>query len=232
MIKSCNLLVIQDKLIRHVARTSTFNCPKNFTYTLEQIQTLHMLVRNSHFDFSRAGGLDLAIELGDVNLVTFYVKRNLSPACIHGAIHIAAECGQTETLSILLSATKDPLESVILKKACKAGHTEVVKLLLKDGRIEPKSKHMEAACLNGNYAAAAHLVHAGTKLEDLHQLFREVCSKGFLPVAKLLLRCYRTDPTDSDNSALYRACHGGHYELAVHLLSLPDVSAAVQKEFE
>ena len=92
-----------------------------------------------------------------------------------------------------------------IRWACEYGHTEVVKLLLGDERVDPADYD--------NYAV------------------RWASEKGHIEVVKLLLKDKRVDPSDDNNRAVGWACENGHAEIVKLLLEDERVDPADRNSY-
>lgn len=106
--------------------------------------------------------------------------------------HYTATFGHTNIAQLLLTDDRFLLSGDALVEACIEGHLEMVKLILKDGRIEP------------SYDSSRCLV--------------EACKFGHKDVVCVLLEDGRVDVLEDDSKALYKASKYRHYEIVEILL--------------
>ena len=113
----------------------------------------------------------------------------VNPAADHNqAMRWASLYGYTEIVRLLLKDKRvDPSEAIRL--ASESGYIEIVKLLLKDKRVKPST--------HDNYP------------------IRAAIRNNHFEVVKLLLQDKRVDPSDLNNEAIKRAAADGRMKLCV-----------------
>lgn len=104
----------------------------------------------------------------------------------------AAEHGDVNVIKKILAHSCVDANSIAIDLAARAGHVEVVRLLLKDGRINPGA--------DDNYA------------------IRWAARRGHTEVVRLLLEDGRVDPTDVNDEAIRLAIQKGHVEIVKLLI--------------
>jgi ankyrin repeat protein len=116
----------------------------------------------------------------------------------------ASENGNVELVTELLKkrATPELEDDLCLRKASENGHGEVIRVLLRHKRVNPRSMN--------SYA------------------LRIASQKGYHEVVKILLSDQGADPAASDNEALTTACQRGHIEVVRLLLGDKRVSPQVE----
>jgi hypothetical protein len=120
------------------------------------------------------------------------------------------------------SSTPSTPSLPLLSWACQNGHTEFVKLLLTDKRIdssEAEQSPLRQACDKGHIEIVRLLLADQRVNPSAHYQFaiRNACARGHCAIVKLLLADKRVDPTVCWQSPIAAACVKGWVEL-VHLL--------------
>eukprot|EP00397_Hematodinium_sp_SG-2012_P022663 GEMP01023496.1.p1 GENE.GEMP01023496.1~~GEMP01023496.1.p1 ORF type:complete len:459 (+),score=33.60 GEMP01023496.1:117-1379(+) len=175
--------------------------------------------RNRHVDVAReliAHGAAVDASAGGVN-------RPLPIACASGFVPL---------VEVLLTHRADPNykhnelygpePSYAMKRACKSGSAEVVKLMLDHGAQVYKRTIIDELLLEGWYSAdvVKMLLDAHTRSLFARPLY-EACEAGALDVVNVLLgfKADVTGTTGSDCSPLHLAIRSGHLDLVSTLLT-------------
>lgn len=117
----------------------------------------------------------------------------------------AIEKGQTEVVRLLLPRISPAAGNNAIKVASLMGHTEIVRMLLADPRLDPS--------VSENYA------------------FTRACTHGHTEVVRLLLADSRVDPAVDGNDAIGQACRHGRTEVVRLLLADSRVDPADEENF-
>lgn len=128
-------------------------------------------------------------------------------------------------VEVLLELGIDPssIGSYALRHAAEKGYTEVVHLLLQDGRADPAASDSEALSLASQYGHIEVVLallqdgRADPSVDDSEAL-RYASMDGHIEVVHLLLRDGRADPTAGDSLALRYAAVNRHIEVVLALL--------------
>lgn len=106
--------------------------------------------------------------------------------------------------------------------ACELGHSETVRLLLEDGRVEPEGADgnaLLAACEYGHLETVRVLLtYSDRRIDPTRhdsQAFVTACCSGNLELIRYLLANTEMHAGGHDSHALVVACTEGHIELAV-----------------
>jgi hypothetical protein len=103
------------------------------------------------------------------------------------------------------------------------GHVEIVKLLLKDSRVDPSNEDNYAirwASENGHTEIVKLLLKDNRvdPSDKSNSAIRWASENGHTEIVKLLLKDSRVDPSDKDNYAIRWASENGHTEIVKLLL--------------
>ena len=137
---------------------------------------------------------------------------------------IASWNGHAEAVKMLLQhaqSTEDLNTAVMRASLC--GHSEILSLLLADGRCDPAASEnapIRFATMGGHAEAAKLLLRISAcdpSTQDSDAL-RFVCTKGHADMARLLLADGRCDPTAENSAALRLAAEYGHADIVAMLL--------------
>ncbi|KAJ3103869.1 hypothetical protein HDU97_009788 [Phlyctochytrium planicorne] len=165
--------------------------------------------------------LQCAAAFGAVPMVKFFLDIGVNPGAEDNlALRLAAENGNDSTVAQLLQCgTKvNPAadHDHALRLASENGHSEVVRLLLADGRCTPSASNnaslIEASC-NGHCAIVKMLLETGVVdvAADSNAAIRGAASHGHGQVVEVLLKygggvgvsgVVERNPTDSDRGDL------------------------------
>lgn len=110
----------------------------------------------------------------------------------------ACSRGNVEEVKRLLANPQINPDNFAIKIASRKGHTEIVRLLLADGRVNPVAEN--------------------------NQAIRWACANGHLDVVKLLLADSRVNPADWRNGAIRVASYCDRLEVVKLLLADPRVN--------
>lgn len=124
----------------------------------------------------------------------------------------SAKEGDTPVVRALLE-TNDPsvYDDLPLRLAADKGHTDVVKLLLSDPRVDPTSRQSKAlwiAASNGHVEVVSLLLDDGRADPSAadNRAIRLASQHGHIEVVRLLLDDNRVDPSALDNYAIISDC--------------------------
>lgn len=132
----------------------------------------------------------------------------------HGAmIQKAAFDGQTEIVRLLLSDPRvNPANGLALYWASTHGYADIVEILLKDGRSDPSDGPLRRAVENAHTNVIRVLL--GDERVDPaangNAAIREACRYGNVATVRILLSDERVNPADNNNAALRKACRYGN----------------------
>jgi len=134
---------------------------------------------------------------GDIDVVRELLQdENIDPAYNdNAAIQCATEKGHTEIVRLLIADPRvDPsVRGLVFYDACGRGRFEIVKMLLEDGRIDPS--------------------------EPWNHPLRTACLNGQIEIVRLLMADNRVDPSNNSNLARWEACRTGQTDIVRLLLS-------------
>ena len=134
---------------------------------------------------------------GDIDVVREFLQdKNIDPAYNdNAAIQCATKKGHTEIVRLLIADPRvDPsVRGLVFNDACRRGHFEIVKMLLEDGRIDPT--------------------------EPWNHPLRAACLNGQIEIVRLLMADNRVDPSNNSNLARWEACRTGQTDIVRLLLS-------------
>lgn len=134
---------------------------------------------------------DTAVKNDDVNAVNNLITNETIDitANNNAAVKWAARQGHLGLVKRLLIRGVDPSvgDDYPFREAAATGRTEVVRFLLQDSRVNPRSHHDWA--------------------------FTQACLKGHASVVELLLQDGRCDPSTQNNSGLAWAAQNGHEDV-------------------
>jgi hypothetical protein len=132
----------------------------------------------------------------------------------NAALKVAIRLGYLDMLEMLLKhplvdpSSKDN-EAIIEASSAAGGYSHIVQLLLQDPRVDPSARNnlaLKKACTNG-YLNIVTLLAQDTRVNASPlQITCEIRNLHFLSV---LLKNSPFDPTENNNSALYKACQAG-----------------------
>ena len=125
----------------------------------------------------------------------------------HGwLLNRSCEFGLIEVVNFLLNTNlRIDIGNGPIRAACGKGHADIVKILLKDPRVDP-------SCIN-------------------NECIRNSASYGHTEVVKILLQDPRVDPTVIRNAPLLSAAHSGNIEMIKLFLKDPRVNPAVDDNY-
>jgi ankyrin repeat protein len=200
--------LLKDKRVNPTAEGSA-----GFTSAIENG---HMHVVRLLQDDARMGGVGDGI-----------ASEAFSKACAKGQVAMVRFLCDPNTGIVNPSANDN--DAVI--RASANGHSEVVKLLLEDERVDPAARDQEALC------AACSISHDEYKSDDEAGdsdkntgpddcATQERHHKGATEIVRLLLQDYRVDPGVNENMPLGQACREGHTEIVKLLLAHDGVDPA------
>ncbi|GBG25536.1 DNA replication licensing factor MCM2 [Hondaea fermentalgiana] len=135
--------------------------------------------------------------------------------------------------------------SLALRKACRMGHIEIVRILLDDGRVDITASNqycIRVACQKGNLELVCLLLEHPdvdpTVLND--DAFRTAAAYGHLAICQALLAWQRpstshsallfdtVDPASQNNYAIRLAAYNGHWSICKLLLGCETCDPAVE----
>ena len=112
------------------------------------------------------------------------------------------------------------------------GHSEIVKLLLADHRVDPSANDNYAIRISSSHGnlEVVKLLLADPRVDpsDNHNYsIRNASNNGHLEIVKLLLTDPRVDPSNGNNYAIRMAAQHGYFEIVSRLLQDPRVDPSV-----
>ncbi|KAJ2991885.1 hypothetical protein HDV02_003400 [Globomyces sp. JEL0801] len=114
-------------------------------------------------------------------------------------------------------------DNLAIRFASRKGQTEIVKLLLKDSRVDPSAQNNSAireAATYGHIEIVKLLLH-DSRVDPSAQnnsAIQGAATYGHIEIIKLLLQDSRVDPSAQNNSAIHGASTYGHIEIVKLLL--------------
>jgi ankyrin repeat protein len=141
----------------------------------------------------------------------------------------AVKWGADKVVKILLeNAQIDPAvdNNFAIRWAAGQGYLEIVRLLLRDARVNSLDEALRAAARKGQ-VNVMRLLLADTRVNPaaMHNLaITQAAESGQLEAVRVLLADKRVDPTDRNDNAFRGAAHFGHPEVVRLLLSDPRVN--------
>jgi ankyrin repeat protein len=141
---------------------------------------------------------------------------------------------------LLLSDSIDLIDDNPISCASSRGFTEIVQLLLNDGRADPTDDSNYAlyiASKNGHIEVVRLLLQwsSGTKrvdpTADDNCAIRIASENGHIEIVLLLLQDPRVDPSADGNQAIRYASENGHVEVVRLLLEDPRVDPSVRDNY-
>lgn len=221
---SCKLLLDGSKRISF-----------SFHVTLKISELIKSLKKIISLELSKAGdNASLVTILDDFGLDDFADDSHYTP------MHWAAHFGNLETVKLLLdrgSALNTSSNCVIWKtitplmSACRRGHLEVVRYLVKVMGVEVNeivhsayASPLYISCFYGHLEVARYLKEAGADVDWVtssdYTPFCVACYYGHLEVARYLKEAGANfDKCNSDEgSPLYYSCQNGHLDVVQYLI--------------
>lgn len=132
-----------------------------------------------------------------------------------------------KVVSILADPKVDPsarLNSCLLDASLN-GHTEIVRLLLGDPRLEPSNRCLALASKRGRNEVVIFLLE-DSRIDPAfseNECIRNASQRGHVEVVRLLIRDSRVDPSAKSNAAIRNASDAGHTKTVKLLLDDPRV---------
>jgi len=128
------------------------------------------------------------------------------------------------------------LDNYAIQIASNVGHTNVVKLLLQDKRVDPsanKDYSIRKASKNGHADVVRLLLKDGRVDPSAREDYSigKASENGHADVVKLLLEDGRVDPSRTANYAILVASENGHVEVVKLLLKDPNVNPSAQVNY-
>ena len=176
------------------------------------------VIRNRK-DFCEMVGFDYT------EIVNGMMKRGKDPSVFGNfPLHLACQQGFDDIVKLFLADYRINFDKgSVISVASKYGRLSAVKLLLEDGRDNPRTRDNEAiveSCRN-NHVEIVKLLLKDPRInpfDQANEAFKTVCARGYTQLAKLLLEDSRVDPSDQDDQAFRFACHFGKSEIVELLL--------------
>lgn len=112
----------------------------------------------------------------------------------------------------------------------KEPNTEIVKMLLEDGSIDPARLDNSAIqhAVNAGFADIVELLLADKRVDPTKVNIIIAATEGKGDVVRLIVEDGRADPSKEDNRALVEACQLGHIAVVEALLSSPKVDPSAR----
>lgn len=176
---------------------------------------------------------------GDVAEVKRLLEHPLAdPNFVWGrALSEAAAAGMVDVVKLLLTRV-NPFadDGIALRRAAFNGHSEVVRLLLQDGRADPGSRNNAAMLVAAGYGYSdvVKLLLHDVRVDPASHMaasLRWAAWKGHTQVLELLLADGRADPAACDDEALRVAAQKGHLEAVKLLLADPRTDASAESNY-
>jgi hypothetical protein len=199
--------------------------------SLDTVKFLTILDKNKYYDNET---LAIATEYDKIDILQFLLKDKKSdknPYIINVALISAIEVGNIDTVKILLQKQLDinSPDEIILSTAVNYGQTDILRILLKDGRLQPnKDKYhiIGVACHRGNSEIVKLLLDDGRAnpayLSNIGII--TAAEEGYTDIIKLLLSDPRVNPGDKDNEALIKSVINNHVDIVNLLINNPHVN--------
>lgn len=170
-----------------------------------------------------------SIEQDGVSLVEYYLVKGWNPT--NDDFLMAVEWGADKVVKVLLENTQiDPAvnNNFGIRWAAGQGYSEIVRLLLRDVRVDSLDEALIAAARKGQ-VEVMRLLLANERVNPAamdNLAIIEAAETGQLEAVKILLSDERVNPADADDAAIRSAAQGGHTEVVQLLLSDPRVDPA------
>lgn len=167
-----------------------------------------------------------------------YLQAQKIESCLCTEFNMACQYRNVNQLKQALKNGADPTKygNEPIQRACRQGYTEIVKVLLEDGRADPTFGDNEAirnACYNNHIDVVRVLLQDGRADPASRNGFciGFASRYGFLSVVKALLQDGRADPAADDNYALKWASKNGHTKVVEALLEDGRVDPTAEYEY-
>lgn len=189
--------------------------------------------------------LHRAVESGDARVVQLLlnfgaqVNAKFTPAhsaCTSNcALHLAVDRGHHQVLQVLLDGeadikVKDTDGHTALESASKKGHSQILSLLLDDGRFGSGNagNSLGLAIQNGHAHIFQLLWQSGIRPKTPSSLLHSAAKSGHGNFVKMLLGMDTAIDPDDTNRALLEAAEEGHAEVVAVLIEYMDASGQAE----
>ena len=211
--KACTIMRTYDALLTKRDIRSIINCmSKNAVYPIRVIEYMFYVSRH-RWDDVWSNALMTKSPNNMADFLSFALAR-----AVRSKDAIAVRC--------LLEYGADPaaLNNRAINGACYDGSTDIVRILLEDGRANPVSDNgyaLSQACYNGHIDVVRLLI-ADPRVCVKGRAYvssglSNACQAGHLDITKLLMGG-NINQADSHNSAIRLACSHGHTDIVKLLL--------------
>lgn len=146
-----------------------------------------------------------AIVNNDITKVKDLLEKDADPNLTDIPIEYACINNKVEILQLLLEYGLDPTTHNSIKSAVYHGYTDILKVLLQDGRIDPAVENnwpIKIASQRGFEDCVALLLQDGRVDPTASGSIRFASQFGHTKVVSLLLEDGRVDPTDENEYAI------------------------------
>lgn len=211
---------------------------------IPQIKT-DSLSQSGDMNYQLAGdylNIDLLTMIGDElwsNFTHNYPEINIikiGKLCIGQVFKYAVRTGFLSMVKYLIDKGINPSQSFkigekkgsnwAMRKACMRGHIDIVKLLLKDKRVNPNDNVVIRFASAKGYLDIVNLLLEDPRVDPSLYIMNVspssgligACKKGHLNIVIRLLQDPRIDPSQRHQLALYTASSYGHPEIVNYLL--------------
>ncbi len=169
-----------------------------------------------------------------VNLLLPVQNKEDQSSLYRRAIEISSSKGYLDTLKVLLPYMDSTSGNTSLILASENGHKDIVELLLKDSRVDPRTNDNKALKIAVRYdnASVVNLLLKDHRVNPITVNPIAIASaNGSTNVIKILLADTRLDPSDDDNEAIELASQYGHTEVMELLLNDNRVDPSANHNF-
>ena len=158
------------------------------------------------------------------------------PATIATAVllvssRVGSSCVVTRFLKPDINADPAYDQQYAIRWASGNGHTEIVRVLLADERVNPPSHALSMACEN-NHLEVVKLLITDPRIDPSvnNELIRVATDMGYIKIITLLMADQRVDPSAKNQAALMRAIKMGRSDVVNLLLTDSRVNPAVKNQ--
>ena len=202
--KNINSFCSENNITKNICKTDYFWLKKaelDFNYPIDKLNSTTDLSAKHKYEILSQGNLEKSVHKNRPKEVEVLLGSNkVDPRNNdNNAIRIAIENNYSEIVKLLLEDGRaDPnYHDSSIRWAASKGYTEVIRLILEDGRVNP--------------------------VDDDNYPLNIAAEFGRIEVVKLYLKDGRADPGNGDNFALTKAAEKGHVEVVKLLLKDPRV---------